>query len=160
MFRIAALLIVLSTSFPCYAQKTNASCRLIIRNTTGPITIDGVGDEKAWQDTDVAKDFYMVLPMDDRKANEPTEIRMTYDDKNIYLLATFCHTLKGDYYVESLRRDFSFGKNDNFLLFLDPFNNQTTGISFGSNAYGAQWDGTMYNGSTVDLSWDSKWISA
>ncbi|WP_373517673.1 DUF5916 domain-containing protein [Pricia sp.] len=118
-----------------------------------------MGNDKAWQDTDVATDFFMVLPMDEGKANEPTEIRMAYDDKNLYLLATFYHNLKGDYYVESLRRDFSFGKNDNFLLFMDPFNNQTTGFSFGANAYGAQWDGTMYNGSTVDLNWDSKWIS-
>ncbi len=159
MFRIPVLLIVFGSCFSCLAQKTNASFRLNIRKTTGPITIDGVGDEKAWQNTDVAKDFFMVLPMDTGKANEPTEIRMTYDDKNLYLLATFYHNMKGDYYVESLRRDFNFGKNDNFLLFLDPFNNQTTGFSFGSNAYGAQWDGTMYNGSTVDLNWDSKWIS-
>ena len=113
----------------------------------------------AWQDTDVADDFFMVLPMDTGKAEEKTEIRMTYDDKNIYLLATFYHEKKGSYFVESLRRDFSFGKNDNFLLFIDPFNNQTTGFSFGSNAYGAQWDGTMYNGGSVDLSWDSKWVS-
>ena len=58
-----------------------------------------------------------------------------------------------------MRRDFSFGKNDNFLLFLDPFNNQTTGFTFGSNAAGAQWDGTMFAGSSVDLNWDSKWKS-
>ncbi len=159
MIRIAVFLLLLCTFQPCLSQKTNASFRLNIRRASAPITIDGVGDDKAWQDTDVATDFFMVLPMDEGKANEPTEIRMAYDDKNIYLLATFYHNMKGDYYVESLRRDFNFGKNDNFLLFLDPFNNQTTGFSFGSNAYGAQWDGTMYNGSTVDLNWDSKWIS-
>jgi hypothetical protein len=158
--RYYIFLFVLCISLPCISQKRNADFRLHIRKATGPITIDGTGDDRAWQDTDVAKDFFMVLPMDTDKANEPTEIRMTYDDKNLYLLATFYHHLKGDYYVESLRRDFSFGKNDNFLLFLDPFNNQTTGFSFGSNAYGAQWDGTMFNGSNVDLNWDSKWISA
>ncbi len=36
---------------------------------------------------------------------------------------------------------------------------KTTGFSFGSNAVGAQWDGTMYGGGKVDLNWDSKWIS-
>lgn len=159
MVRFCALLLMLVVSSQIVGQKTNASFRLDIRKTTGPITIDGVGDDEAWKDTEVAKDFFMVLPMDEGKANEPTEIRMAYDEKNLYLLATFYHNLKGDYYVESLRRDFSFGKNDNFLLFLDPFNNQTTGFSFGANAYGAQWDGTMFNGSNVDLNWDSKWIS-
>lgn len=141
------------------AQKKNEAYQLHIRRTNLPITIDGVADDEAWQDTDVAKDFYMVLPMDTGKANEPSEIRMAYDDRNIYLVATFYHKTEGSYYVESLRRDFSFGKNDNFLLFIDSFNNQTTGFSFGSNAAGAQWDGTMYGGGSVDLSWDSKWIS-
>ncbi len=153
------MVLMLGVHFETFSQKKNASFRLNIRKATGPITIDGLENDKAWQDTEVAKDFFMVLPMDTGKANETTEIRMTYDDKNLYLLATFYHNLKGDYYVESLRRDFSFGKNDNFLLFLDPFNNQTTGFSFGANAYGAQWDGTMYNGGKVDLNWDSKWIS-
>ncbi len=141
------------------AQKKNESFRLNIRKTNFPVIIDGIANDKAWLDTDVADDFFMVLPYDDRKANEHSEIRMTYDDKYIYLVATFYNSAPGPYYVESLRRDFSFGKNDNFLLFIDPFNNQTTGFSFGSNAAGAQWDGTMFDGGKVDLNWDSKWIS-
>ncbi len=141
------------------SQKRNASFQLHIKKTNLPVVIDGIADDAAWKETEVANDFYMVLPMDTGKANEPSEIRMTYDDKNIYLVATFYHNTRGSYYVESLRRDFAFGKNDNFLLFIDPFNNQTTGFSFGSNAAGAQWDGTMFAGGSVDLNWDSKWIS-
>ncbi len=141
------------------AQKKNGNFRLNIRKATADITIDGIGDDAGWKDTEVAKDFHMVLPMDVDLAKEKTEIRMAYDDTYIYLLATFYHSEKAKYTVESLRRDFSFGNNDNFLLFLDPFNNQTTGFSFGSNAYGAQWDGTMYDGSKIDLNWDSKWVS-
>lgn len=141
------------------AQKKNESFRLNIKKITAPIVIDGVGDDAGWKTTDVANDFFMVLPMDKGKSNEKSEIRMAYDDKNIYLLATFYNTRSGTNIVESLRRDFSFGKNDNFLLFLDPFNNQTTGFSFGSNAAGAQWDGTMFSGNNIDLNWDTKWIS-
>ncbi|MEO0333361.1 MAG: DUF5916 domain-containing protein, partial [Bacteroidota bacterium] len=36
---------------------------------------------------------------------------------------------------------------------------QTNGFSFGANAAGAQWDGLMYEGGRVDLSWDNKWVS-
>jgi hypothetical protein len=145
--------------FQVNAQKKNETFQYHIRKATQSIVIDGVVDEQAWKQTDVADDFFMVLPMDTGKAIETSEIRMTYDDKNIYLAATFFNSVPGKYYVESLRRDFSFGKNDNFLLFIDPFNNQTTGFSFGSNAAGAQWDGTMFGGGRVDLNWDSKWIS-
>lgn len=145
--------------FQVSAQKKNETFQYHIRKTAQPVVIDGVVDEQAWQNTDVADNFFMVLPMDTGKANETSEIRMTYDDKNIYLAAVFFNSVPGKYYVESLRRDFSFGKNDNFLLFIDPFNNQTTGFSFGSNAAGAQWDGTMFGGGRVDLNWDSKWVS-
>ena len=159
MKKCLSLLFVFSFLFSIQAQKKNNDFRLHIRKTNLPVIIDGIIDEEAWKDTDVAKDFFMVLPEDTGKAKELSEIRMTYDDKKIYLAATFYNSSSGAYYVESLRRDFIFGKNDNFLIFIDPFNNQTTGFSFGTNAAGAQWDGTMNNGGKVDLNWDSKWIS-
>lgn len=116
-------------------------------------------NEQAWQDAEAATNFFMVLPMDTSFADARTDVRMTYDDQNLYLMVECYHTVPGPYIVESLRRDFSFGKNDNFLLFMDPFDDQTNGFSFGANAAGAQWDGLMYEGGSVDLSWDNKWIS-
>ena len=117
-------------------------------------------NEKAWLDAQVATDFCMVLPMDTSCSNVPTEVRMTYDNDNLYILAT-CYkpAISGPNMVESMRRDFNFGKNDNFLLFMDTYGDQTTGFSFGANAAGAQWDGTMYDGGKVDLNWDNRWVS-
>ena len=116
-------------------------------------------DEQAWQEAEVAADFFMVLPMDTSQAKVRTEVRMSYDGENVYLMATCFHKENQKYMVESLKRDFVFGKNDNFLLFMDPFDDQTNGFSFGANAAGAQWDGMMYEGGKVDLSWDNKWNS-
>lgn len=122
--------------------------------------IDGLLNDDAWRSAQVASGFQMVLPMDTSKANVRTDVMMSYDAHNLYLVAICYHALPGSNYVESLRRDFIFGKNDNFLLFMDPFNDLTNGFSFGANAAGAQWDGTMYGGYAVDLNWDNKWISA
>ena len=141
------------------AQKKNDSFELHMREATSPVIIDGVMDEPAWLEAEVATDFYMMLPMDTSKAIVRTEVRMTYDQDHLYLIATNFHALPGPYMVESLRRDFAFGKNDNFLLFMDPFDDLTNGFSFGANAAGAQWDGIMYEGGKVDLSWDNKWRS-
>ncbi|RDC61449.1 carbohydrate binding family 9 domain-containing protein [Adhaeribacter pallidiroseus] len=146
-------------SLQLFAQKKNASYQLPIKAASSEIKIDGVQDELAWQEAAVAKDFYMMLPMDTSFAQVPTEVRMTYDKNNIYIIATNYVTLPGPYMVESLRRDWNFGKNDNFIFFIDPFDDQTNGFSFGANAAGAQWDGIMYEGSKVDLSWDNKWVS-
>ena len=116
-------------------------------------------DEAAWQEAETAKSFFMVLPMDTSKAFVNTEVKMTYDKENLYIIA-ICYLLKkAPYMVESLRRDFVFGKNDNFIFFLDPFNDLTSGYTFGANAAGAQWDGMLYEGGKADLNWDNKWIS-
>ena len=48
-------------------------------------------DEPAWEQADVASDFFMVLPMDTSKAKVRTEVRMTYDEHNLYLIATCFH---------------------------------------------------------------------
>jgi hypothetical protein len=140
------------------AQKKNAGYQYHIRKSAGPIVIDGLIDS-AWLKTDSADKFAMVLPMDTSLATVHTIVRMTYDNNNIYVLAV-CYTAgPNQYMVESLKRDFNFQKNDNFIFFLDPFDARTDGFSFGANAAGAQWDGTMYEGGKVDLSWDNKWTS-
>ena len=141
------------------AQKKNASYRLNIHKAVSPIMIDGVFNEQAWIEAEKAANFFMVLPMDTSYAKVSTEVRMTYDKDNLYLLVVCFHRSGQRYMVESLKRDFIFGKNDNFLLFMDPFEDQTNGFSFGVSAAGAQWDGMMYEGGKVDLSWDNQWSS-
>ncbi len=142
------------------AQKKNEQFQIHIGKASSAIKVDGIMDEKAWKNAEVAKDFYMVLPMDTSQALVQTEVRMAYDENNLYLIAECFQTLPGPNYVESLRNDWSFGKNDNFLMFMDPFDDQTNGFAFGTNSAGAQWDGMMSGGSAVDLNWDNKWKSA
>ena len=158
--RIASVFFCCLICLSLSAQKKNERYKLEIRKTLLPIKVDGAIDDEAWQQTDVAKDFFAVLPMDTSFSKVKTEVRMTYDDQHLYLLAVCHHLLPGPYMVESLRRDFAFGKNDNFLLFMDPFDDQTNGFTFGANAAGAQWDGIMYEGGKADLSWDNKWVSS
>ncbi len=154
------ILLILGIVGTNFGQKINAGYQLPITRASSPITIDGILDEQAWLEAAVATDFYMITPMDTSYARVKTDVRMAYDAENLYLIVVNHHALPGPYMVESLRRDFNFGKNDNFLLFMDPFDDQTNGFSFGANAAGAQWDGIMYEGGKVDLSWDNKWVSA
>ena len=146
--------------FSLHAQKKNADFQYRIHRATSPIKVDGHGGDAAWKAAELATDFFQVLPMDTGKAIVTTEVRMLYDDQNLYLLAINYDKKAGPYMVESLRRDFSFGNNDNFLLFLDPFDDQTNGFTFGANASGAQWDGLLFDGGSADLSWDNIWYSA
>ena len=156
-----SLLILLFLSFLfADAQKKNSAYQLHIKKASSAVNIDGELNEPAWMEASVAENFFMVLPMDTSHARVKTEVRMTYDAKNIYIIAVCYLTKQAPYMVESLRRDFAFGKNDNFIFFIDPFDDRTNGFTFGTNAAGAQWDGTLYSGGIADLNWDNKWVSA
>ena len=143
-----------------FSQKKNENFQLHIFPTSEKIVVDGEANENVWKNAEVAGNFYMVLPMDTSLAKIQTEVQMTYDDKHLYLLAKCFSAPRKTEIVESLRRDFSFVKNDNFIVFIDPFDDQTDGFAFGTNAENAQWDGLMYEGGSVDLNWDNKWVSA
>ena len=125
-----------------------------------PLTLDGELGEDIWAQAERAKDFYRVLPIDTGFASAQTEVMVAYDDNHIYMALISHDTTRGKRPVESLRRDFSFGLNDNFLAFIDTYNDQTNGFSFGISAAGAQWEGLQANGGFVSLDWDCKWRSA
>jgi Domain of unknown function (DUF5916)/Carbohydrate family 9 binding domain-like len=146
-------------SFNSIAQKKNDKYNYFIKKTNQTIKIDGKADEKAWENAETAADFFQVLPMDTSKAKVITEVKFTYDKKNLYLLFINHNFYPGANVVESMKRDWNFGKNDNDLLFFDTFNDLTNGFTFGSNARGGQWDGLLSGGSGANLGWDNKWKS-
>jgi hypothetical protein len=114
------------------AQKINESTQYHIKPATGKIHIDGNLDDAAWKDTQLGGDFWMITPTDTAKAQGKTEFRFTYDEHFLYV-AAICHeSIKNkSYIVESLKRDFNFGNNDNLWLILEPFNDLTNGFVFG-----------------------------
>jgi hypothetical protein len=134
--------------------------RLAVHSTDEAMILDGAIDETTWQNADVATDFYKVLPIDTGQAISQTEVRMAYNETEFYMSIVCWDTFPGKRPAESLRRDFAFGKNDNFLAFIDTYNDQTNGFSFGISTSGAQWDGQQANGGFVALDWDCKWRSA
>ena len=131
-----------------------------ISPTNEEIIIDGEKKEEIWKSSPIIKDFFRITPVDTGLASAYTEVQLTYDDNNLYV-AIICHDkITGKRPVESLRRDFNFPKNDNFIIFMDTYNDQTNGFAFGVSAAGAQWDGIQADGGDVSLDWDCKWYSA
>ncbi len=137
-----------------------ADFRIHARKTDQPVIIDGNLDEAIWSEAERTTPFYRITPIDTGYATAQTEVMVAYDDKHMYM-GIICHdTMPGKRPVESYRRDWSFGKNDNFFAAIDTYNDQTNGFAFGVSAAGAQWDGIQANGGFVSLEWDGKWRSA
>ncbi|MDH5604677.1 MAG: carbohydrate binding family 9 domain-containing protein, partial [Cyclobacteriaceae bacterium] len=130
-----------------------------IKKAKGSVTIDGKVEEEDWTSAQVLTDFRRILPIDSGTAESITEAMLTYDDDNLYI-TIICYEEFSPVIIESMRRDWSFGKNDNFLVNIDPFNDKTNGFAFGCNAAGAQWDAMLINGGSANLDWDNAWYSA
>ena len=160
LIRLFCFLYLLLAFQQSVAQKKNANVKYYIHKATDAIKLDGLMNEQSWLKAQAVNKFPMVLPMDTSISKVPTEVRMTYDENNLYIIAICNKVGDGVDMVESLKRDWNFGKNDNFLLFMDTYGDLTNGFSFGTSAVGAQWDGTMFDGGSVDLNWDNKWTSA
>jgi len=131
-----------------------------IARTDKAITIDGILDEEPWMTAGRTGKFQRVTPTDTGYAIAQTEVILTYDELNLYVGAICYDSTPGKRPVESLRRDYNFMRNDNFMLFLDTYNDQTNGFAFGISAAGAQTEGLQYDGTKVLYSWDIKWRSA
>jgi hypothetical protein len=156
-----ALLLCFSTILSGQSKGINRDkYKINIAQTGNNINVDGILDEPVWANADVATKFQRVLPTDTGYAIAQTEVKVTYNESTLFVGIVCYDKSPGKRPVESLRRDFSFLKNDNFIVFIDTYNDQTNGFAFGVSAAGAQWDGVQANGGTVNLDWDIKWKSA
>lgn len=156
-------LINLIISLPLQAQTVAVNrdkYRIHISRTGEVINIDGLLDEDAWKNAEQTGKFQRVQPTDTGYAKAQTVVFLTYDKTNLYLGAVCYDPSPGKRPVESLRRDFEFNKNDNFMIFIDTYNDQTNGFAFGISAAGSQDDGLVNEGTKVLYSWDIKWRSA
>jgi len=126
------------------------------------ITIDGRADEPAWQHSAIATHFIMSYPKQGDKATYETEVRMLYDNTNIYIYAK-CDfpTGKKSMQVQDMRRDFGFTDNELFEVCIDPFKDPRLPVmAFAVTPYGTQMDIMHYADGSFDYNWDAVWKAA
>lgn len=138
----------------------NASRTIEAFKTSTEITIDGELSESIWKEVAWSGDFDQHFPSDTSKAMAKTEVAITYNDAFIYV-AAICYEDEGEYVIQSLKRDFSFPRNDAFTVLFDPFLDQMNGFSFGVTPYNSQREGVIEGGGSfgVSTAWDNKWYS-
>lgn len=134
--------------------------RIHITETSSEIVIDGIFDEEPWMTAEHSGMLHRVTPVDTGLAIAQTDVRLSYDKTNLYMAVVCYDPSPGIRPIQSLRRDFNFNSNDNFMVFIDTYNDQTNGFAFGVSAAGVQRDGVMSGGNNTLYSWDTKWKSA
>lgn len=132
---------------------------LRIRKTTVPIALDGHLNEAAWAVAEVAVDFTQQFPVDTVPAEMQTEVRLTFDDRFLYV-GVVCRQHREDYTVLSLKRDFPNATSDVINVLISPSRDGLNGFLFGVNPLNVQREALIDNGSTLSLDWDNRWNSA
>ena len=128
------------------------------QRTTTKISIDGSLDEPDWENAEPVTDFFRMEPRQGGLYRYPTDVRILYDDKNIYVGFFARDTLgRKGMRAQDLRRDFLWGENDILGIQLDPQNLKQYCVSFQTTPYGNQRDLQAFNDNNIDNDWNALW---
>ena len=124
--------------------------------TDSELRIDGHLDEADWEKALPVSGFTQEEPEQGAAPSFDTEVRVLFDDKNLYI-AAICFDSEGSdgIRVQDLRRDFDFFENDVFGVSLDPFNDGRNAIIFQVNPYGVLRDLQVTDGNEFNIDWDA-----
>jgi hypothetical protein len=130
------------------------------RLSAAPV-IDGRLDDPVWAEAPLIDHFVQLEPREGEPATQPTEVRIGYDQNNLYF-AVRCFDSEPDRIIASTRqRDGGVGYDDNIRIVLDTFHDQANGFFFTVNPLGARVDGLLRNnGEEENFSWDGLWYAA
>lgn len=129
------------------------------------IVIDGKLDEPVWQLITPITSFVQTEPDEGKPVSEPTEARIFYDDKNLYL-GFKCYDSHPEKILKRLDVHDASTTSDSVDILLDPFHSRNSGYFFSINSMGIQFDATLReaNGTVgfqmFDASWDAVWQDA
>ncbi len=147
-----------SISFLSKAQIQSKS--VIVKHISETIVPDGALDEPVWELAESANDFWEYFPLDSVQARKQSEIKLLYDEKNLYV-GIKAYSSGRNYATQSLKRDFRGSGSDSFSLVFDTYSDGTNAFLFGINPYGVRREALIANGGTsrtdFNLSWDVKW---
>ena len=132
---------------------------LVARRATGRITIDGRLDEADWRNAPVARDFVQTRPDYVPSTRYPTEVRVLFDDDNLYI-AGFNRDSAGlsSMRMTDLRRDFEPPETDDFAVTLGPLGDRRTAYQFHVSPLASQGDVQAFDGGeSFNFNWDAVW---
>jgi len=166
---ILLLLLFLTGLLSAYSLDPKKQIQAI--RTTADIKIDGNLDENIWATLPVAGDFRTYQPTIGDPASQPTEVRIVYDNRAIYIGAILYENSPDSIFREFTKRDNVYmGNVDFFKISLNPYNDGQNIFQFEVTAANVQADSkkSVSGGSGMmdrymrfgDYSWNAVWKSA
>jgi hypothetical protein len=125
---------------------------------TEKIKLDGKLDEQAWQKAKKISNFTQRQQIEGAPASEKTEVAVLYDENNLYLGVWNYDKEPDKIIAKSMKRDFSWGTEDNFEMIISTFNDNRNSFLFVTNPNGALADALILNeGQGFNKDWNGVW---
>jgi len=123
------------------------------------IILDGRIDEPFWQKIEASGGFLMQEPVEGGEPTERTEIRIAYDENNLYISAICYDSDPDGIKAFQKKRDVSLSTDDRFMWILDTFLDGRNAYFFEINPAGLIGDGLLTTGQGITLNkdWDGIW---
>ncbi len=128
-----------------------------IRTQIAPV-IDGKLTEQEWFDAIPAKDFIQYNPYNGAAPTQPTEVRIMYDDRAIYVGAMMYDSAPDSILRELGEHDDDDINADFFTVDIVPYNDGLNAFEFKISASGVEID-TKHAANYRDKNWDPIWKS-
>ncbi len=125
---------------------------------TEKITLDGRLDEPGWTLGVPMTDFIQRIPRTGELSDERTEVRVLYDDDNLYV-GVSAFDSRPALVVKELKKDFDINGTDLIQVIIDSLHDGRTGFSLSTNPAGAKRDNQLsaINSAGGGVDWDGVW---
>lgn len=123
--------------------------------------IDGVLDEALWQDIPVISDFVQREPVDGGVPSERTEVRIAFDESNLYFGFVFYDSEPDLIRRSILHREGRIDQDDHVWIGLDTYGDDRNAYLFELNPFGTQGD-ALFNDESMtldDWNWEGVYSS-
>jgi hypothetical protein len=120
--------------------------------------IDGRLTEEVWALAPVQGNFIQREPAYGAPATEPTEFRILYDDRTLYIGVWVWDSTPSLVMGSEMKRDSGLNKGDQLKITIDTFHDHRNAYYFSTNPLGAYKDAnTVENGRTINYDWNAVW---
>lgn len=130
--------------------------RLVAVRVDRPPVIDGRLDDASWQTANPASDFTQHFPDEGQAPSEKTEVRVLYDDANVYVGVRLHDRSPGEIVRRLARRDREV-ESDAVAIAFDSLHDHKTARAFKVNAAGVLLDAILYDDTEGSSNWDAVW---
>lgn len=117
--------------------------------------IDGKLNDDCWKVGEWAGNYTQWIPNEGAKPSQPTQLKILYDDKNIYVAIRAFDSIPGKISRKAGRRDEFIG--DMVGVCFDSYHDRRTGFEFDVSAAGQKMDMLITNPTNADNSWNAVW---